>query len=65
MGSRVGSGIIIGAIGAAIGIPAAVAVSASPLLVVTVALLVVVVLWLRRDRLRPEIVHADHVQALD
>lgn len=65
MGSRVGSGIVIGAIGAAIGIPAAVAVSASALLAVTVALLVVVVLWMRRERLRPGIVHADPLQAVD
>ncbi|MDJ0334224.1 MFS transporter [Salinibacterium sp. G-O1] len=65
MGSRVGSGVVIGALGVAFGIPSAVAVSATALLVVSIALLVVVMLWVRRDRIRPGIVHADPMEALD
>lgn len=57
MGSRVGSGVVIGAVGALIGIPGAVALSASVLLVACTTLLIVVVGWMRRNGVRAGRVH--------
>lgn len=65
MGSRVGSGVVIGAAGAFIGIPGAVALSAAVLLVACVALLIVVLGWMKRNGVRAGVVHTDPMQPLD
>jgi hypothetical protein len=50
MGLRLGSGVLLGVLGAALGVPAAIAIDATALAVVAVTLLIIVVLWLRRRR---------------
>jgi MFS family permease len=50
MGLRLGSGVLLGVLGAALGVSAAIAIDATALAVVAVTLLIIVVLWLRRRR---------------
>jgi uncharacterized membrane protein YfcA len=48
MGLRVGSGVLFGVLGAAIGVPAAVAIDAGILALIAVVLLIVVAAYVRR-----------------